>query len=48
MQDALIDFDIRLICGVGLALFAMPRKDVAAAFFRIMLLVVLVWGCSSH
>jgi hypothetical protein len=44
MQDAVASFAIRLICGVGLALCAMPRKDVAAAFFRIMLLVVLGLG----
>src|ERR1041385_6834469 len=41
MQDAAAHFAIRLICGVGLALCAMPRRDVAAAYFRIMLLVVL-------
>src|SRR5262245_46206381 len=44
MQDAAAHFAIRLICGVGLALCAMPRRDVAAAFFRIMLLVVLGLG----
>jgi hypothetical protein len=41
MQDVAAHFAIRLICGIGLALCAMPRKDVAAAFFRIILLVVL-------
>src|SRR5207302_9848121 len=41
MQDAVAHFAIRLICGIGLALCAMPRKGVAAAFFRITLLVVL-------
>jgi hypothetical protein len=44
MQDAVAHFAIRLICGMGLALCAMPRKDVAAAFFRIMLLVILGLG----
>ncbi len=44
MQDAVAHFAIRLICGMGLALCAMPRKDVAAAFFRIMLLVMLGLG----
>jgi hypothetical protein len=44
MPDAVAHFAIRLICGMGLALCAMPRKDVAAAFFRIMLLVVLGLG----
>src|SRR5258708_3211723 len=41
MQNAVAHFAIRLVCGVGLALCAMPRKGVAAAFFRITLLVVL-------
>jgi hypothetical protein len=44
MHDAVAHFAIRMICGIGLALCAMPRKDVAAAFFRIMLLVLLGWG----
>jgi hypothetical protein len=44
MQDAAAHFAIRLICGVGLALCVMPRRDVASAFFRIMLLVVLGLG----
>jgi hypothetical protein len=44
MQDAVAHFAIRLICGIGLALCAMPRKDVVPAFFRIMLLVVLGLG----
>jgi hypothetical protein len=44
MQDAVASFAIRLICGIGLALCAMPRKDVAAAFFRIMLLAILGLG----
>src|SRR5258708_8144167 len=44
MQDAIAHFAIRLICGIGLALCAMPRKEVAAPFFRIMLLVVLGLG----
>ncbi len=44
MQDAIAHFAIRLICGIGLALCAMPRKNVAAPFFRIMLLVVLGFG----
>jgi hypothetical protein len=41
MQESVAQFAIRLICGIGLALCAMPRKDVATAFFRIMLLVIL-------
>ncbi|HEY3966564.1 MAG TPA: hypothetical protein VGM05_18525 [Planctomycetaceae bacterium] len=41
MQDAIALFAIRLICGMGFMLCVMPRKDVAAAFFRIMLLVAL-------
>lgn len=41
MPEAIAQFAIRLICGMGLMLCAMPRKDVAAAFFRIMLLVIL-------
>lgn len=41
MQEAVALFAIRLICGMGLMLCLMPRKDVAAAFFRIMLLVTL-------
>jgi hypothetical protein len=41
MPEAVAGFAIRLICGMGLMLCAMPRKDVAAAFFRIMLLVIL-------
>ena len=41
MQDAVADFAIRLICGMGLMLCAMPRRDVPSPFFRIMLLVVL-------
>jgi len=41
MPEAVAGFAIRLICGMGLLLCAMPRKDVAAAFFRIMLLVIL-------
>jgi hypothetical protein len=44
MQDAIAHFAIRLICGIGLALCAMPRKNVAPPFFRIMLLVVLGLG----
>jgi hypothetical protein len=52
MQDAIAHFAIRLICGVGLALCAMPRQRVAAAFFRIMLLVVLglavLFALASH
>ena len=51
MHEAVTDFAIRLICGVGLALCVMPRKDVPSAFFRIMLLVVLglavVWTLSA-
>jgi hypothetical protein len=41
MPEAVAGFAIRLICGMGLMLCAMPRKDVATAFFRIMLLVIL-------
>lgn len=41
MPDAIADFAIRLILGMGFAMCIMPRKDVAAAFFRIMLLVIL-------
>lgn len=41
MQDAVAHFAIRLICGVGLMLCVMPRRDVPSPFFRIMLLVVL-------
>jgi hypothetical protein len=41
MPEAVALFAIRLISGTGLMLCAMPRKDVAAAFFRIMLLVIL-------
>lgn len=41
MQDAIALFAIRLICGMGFMLCLMPRKDVAAAFFRIILLVIL-------
>jgi len=52
MQDAIAHFAIRLVCGVGLALCAMPRQGVAAAFFRIMLLVVLglavLFALASH
>ncbi len=46
MQDAAL-FAIRLICGMGFMLCAMPRKDVAAAFFRIMLLVTLGFAVPS-
>lgn len=41
MQDAVAFFVVRLIGGMGLALCAMPRKDVVSAFFRIVLLVML-------
>jgi len=41
MPDAVASFAVRMILGMGLALCVMPRKDVATAFFRIMLLVVL-------
>src|SRR5262245_56570098 len=44
MPDAVSHFAIRLICGMGLALCVMPRRDVAAPFFRIMLLVVMGLG----
>ena len=41
MSDAIAFFAIRLICGMGLMLCVMPRRDVPSPFFRIMLLVVL-------
>jgi hypothetical protein len=41
MQDAIALFAIRLICGMNVMLCLMPRKDVATAFFRIMMLVTL-------
>jgi len=41
MQDAIAFFAIRLICGMGLMLCVMPRRDVPSPFFRIMLLIVL-------
>jgi hypothetical protein len=41
MPDAIAQFAIRLICGTGMALCVMPRRDVPAAFFRIVLLVIL-------
>lgn len=34
-------FVIRLICGMGLMLTAMPRRGVPGAFFRIILLLIL-------
>lgn len=41
MPHAVAHFAIRLICGIAIVLCAMPRRAVPAAFFRIMLLVVL-------
>lgn len=41
MQDAIALFAIRLICGMGFMLCVMPRKNVASAFFRIILLASL-------
>jgi hypothetical protein len=41
MQDAIALFAVRLICGMGVMLCVMPRKEVASAFFRIMMLVTL-------
>ncbi len=37
----LAHFTIRLLCGVALMLAAMPRRDVASAFFKIMLRLIL-------
>jgi hypothetical protein len=41
MQDAMAQFAIRLLAGIGLFLLVMPRKDVPSPFFRIMCLVEL-------
>ena len=44
MQDAVALFAIRLLCGTGMMLCLMPRRDVTSAFFRIMLLFQLGLG----
>ena len=41
MQDAVAFFALRLISGMSLMLCVMPRQQVPAAFFRIILLVIL-------
>ncbi|MBS0261979.1 MAG: hypothetical protein JSS02_08475 [Planctomycetes bacterium] len=41
MSDAIALFAIRLICGMAFMLCVMPRRDVATAYFRILLLVTL-------
>ena len=41
---ALAQFAVRLICGISLVLWAMPRATVASGFFRIQMLIVMGLG----
>ncbi|MSR57683.1 MAG: hypothetical protein EXS05_08425 [Planctomycetaceae bacterium] len=41
MPDAIAFFAIRLIVGIAWVLWLMPRKQVAAAYFRIQMLLIL-------
>jgi hypothetical protein len=41
MHDVVPQFAMRLVCGMSLMLCVMPRRQVATAYFRIMLLVTM-------